>query len=166
MKFHTQYNTGPQKCKRYFRSCRSVRRRTKQEAKNVRISATGMEYRTPISPNALGSSITSAPTSSETVHGRANFSISLPSGAVPSAAFCFSFILFSSRHKKIAQVRLDLRKTATQQGNHSTDGEKNQRGICTSFFFFGLGNLRGESASDTIDKNRKRGFLHDRLRLF
>lgn len=59
MKFHTQYNTGPQKCKCYFRSCRSVRRRTKQEAKNVRISAAGMEYRTPISPNTLGNSITS-----------------------------------------------------------------------------------------------------------
>lgn len=59
MKFHTKYNTGIRKCKRYFRSCRSVRRRTKQEAKNVRISAAGMEYRTPISPNAFGSSITS-----------------------------------------------------------------------------------------------------------
>ena len=85
MKFHTKYNTGPQKCKRYFRSCRSVRRRTKQEAKNVRISATGMEYRTPISPNTLGSSITSGTASSETVHGKANFSISLP-GSVKSYA--------------------------------------------------------------------------------
>ena len=59
MKSYTKYNTHAGKCKPYFRSCRSARTRTKAEARNVTISAAGMEYSTPISPNARGSSSTS-----------------------------------------------------------------------------------------------------------
>ena len=56
MKSYTKYNIHAEKSKPYFRSCRSVRTRTKAEARNVTISAAGMEYSTPISPNARGSS--------------------------------------------------------------------------------------------------------------
>ena len=119
MKFHTKYNTGIRKCKRYFRSCRSVRRRTKQEAKNVRISAAGMEYRMPISPNAFGSSITSG-TASRT--SRKNDSPADSTG-LPMACMKMNAALLTVASGSMQRY---TRKVVTANSLYNSDSEPNR----------------------------------------